>query len=407
MEIGPIFRALMHNKARFWLITVEVALTLAIVVNCVNLMLHERGRLLSPSGLDEGNLVELRGEPFVEDFKDRSFREMQQSVDLEKLRSLPGVRAATAISFTPLGGGGSLTALHPLDSELGDTPCPFFVLRDQALETLGVELSAGRSFEAGDWLPFLPRGEADHRVRNVILTEHLAQQLFPDGDALGKVLADDERPNYRVVGTIRRMHNAWPRSEIARSAMLVPGRVPGTERMMRYLVRVEEGAMDAVFPLLEPTLREAHPGRIFRVRTLADIKARTFDDVIVLIKVLGALIVILVAVTALGIVGLTSFSVTQRTREIGTRRALGATRAAILRYFLVENWIITGIGLLIGALLTVGLNLVLTQVAGAPKMDGALIIVGAVVLCLMGQLAAAAPALRATFVPPELATRSV
>jgi putative ABC transport system permease protein len=115
----------------------------------------------------------------------------------------------------------------------------------------------------------------------------------------------------------------------------------------------------------------------------------------------------MIIVTSLGIVGLTSFSVSQRIREIGTRRALGATRAAILRYFLLENWLITTLGLTIGTLLTVVLNYVLAQYAEAPKIDWVLMAGGATVLWAAGLFAALFPALRATTVAPEIATRTV
>jgi putative ABC transport system permease protein len=112
-------------------------------------------------------------------------------------------------------------------------------------------------------------------------------------------------------------------------------------------------------------------------------------------------------VTSLGIVGLTSSSVAQRIRQIGTRRALGATKGDIVRYFLVENWVITGFGLVFGVGMTYGLNYLLVQVADTPKMDFGLMVAGVVLLWITGVLAALAPALKATSVSPEVATRSV
>ena len=112
-------------------------------------------------------------------------------------------------------------------------------------------------------------------------------------------------------------------------------------------------------------------------------------------------------VTSLGIVGLTSSSVTQRIRQIGTRRALGATKVDILRYFLIENWIITGFGLVFGVGLTYGLNYALVKIADVPKMDTGLLIAGVLMLWLTGVLAALVPAIRATSVAPEIATRTV
>lgn len=126
-----------------------------------------------------------------------------------------------------------------------------------------------------------------------------------------------------------------------------------------------------------------------------------------LIKILTVVIFLLIAVTSIGIVGLTSFSVTERTRQIGTRRALGATRIDIVRHFLVENWMITGFGLALGLALTIGLNFALTNAADAPKMDWYLLIGGPLVLWATGIIAALLPAIRASKVAPEIATRTV
>ena len=117
--------------------------------------------------------------------------------------------------------------------------------------------------------------------------------------------------------------------------------------------------------------------------------------------------VALLVVTALGIVGLASFWVQQRTKQIGVRRALGATRGQILRYFQVENFLIAGIGIVLGMLLAYGLNQLLMGTYELPRLPLWYLPVGAVVLWLLGQAAVYGPARRAASVPPAVATRSV
>ena len=163
----------------------------------------------------------------------------------------------------------------------------------------------------------------------------------------------------------------------------------------------------SLYTTLETELLGVDSGRIVSVKTLAEIKDETYRDLGALNKLLGGLSLLLMAVTSLGVIGLTSFSVTQRTRQIGTRRALGATRLAILRYFMLENWIVTGIGLLIGIALTYGLNFMLAQLAEVQKIGWPLVVSGMIALWVVGLLAALAPALRGTLVPPVVATRSV
>lgn len=409
MEFAPIFRALMHNKSRFWLITLEIALTLAIVVNCVNYMMDLRREYARPNGLDQENLIVVTAEPFEPEFQDEELVASVEEQDIRALNAIPGVHAAAAISAIPISGGGSATGRKPLGSELDPDTTPYFRMRGPALESLGVELIAGRDFEPGDF-DYEEDGTLERPGgRNVIVTQSLANVFFPDGDALGGQIQNREGQVVdTIVGIIRLMHNSWPQGwDKADQVALFPTRTVGSAGRMRYMVRSEPGAKDEVFGKIEGTLDEVHGGRIFTVRPHTYYSERHYGDSLVLIKLLTAVIVLLVLVTSFGIVGLTAFSVTQRTRQIGTRRALGASRGDILRYFLVENWMITGIGLAIGLLFTWGLNYALVTYTEAPHLDAKLLAAGVVAIWLSGILAALLPALRATRVSPEIATRTV
>ena len=120
-----------------------------------------------------------------------------------------------------------------------------------------------------------------------------------------------------------------------------------------------------------------------------------------------SVIVALLVVTALGIVGLASFWVQQRTKQIGVRRALGATRGQILRYFQTENFLLASIGIALGMVLAYGLNQLLMSRYELPRLPLAYLPIGAVALWLLGQVAVFWPARRAASVPPAIATRSV
>jgi putative ABC transport system permease protein len=115
----------------------------------------------------------------------------------------------------------------------------------------------------------------------------------------------------------------------------------------------------------------------------------------------------LLIVTALGIVGLASFWVQQRTRQIGIRRALGATRGQILNYFQLENFILATVGIVLGMVLAYGINLLLMDKYQVARLPASFLPIGAVLLWGLGQLAVLGPALRAAAVPPAVATRSV
>lgn len=424
METGPIIRALFRSKTRFLLVVTEIALTLAIVVNCLNMIQDQRNYLTRPTGMDEENLITVASEPFAPEFEDRAYTRNAYREDVAALRALPGVRAATGIHAIPLSGGGSATGRKVLGSEEDTISAPYYVVGRDAVETLGVRLVEGRDFVDADFAwgedreqkridaqqrgeEFTENDEDEVVVRNVLISKPFADKLFPDGDALGKVISSqDETSQNVIVGVMEEMHCSWPLSSVYDRTLLIPS-VPYNLRRTRYLVRAEPGKVDELYRSIEERLLEVNSGRIVTVRTLKEIKGDNMEEVGAMIKMLGGISVLLVAVTSLGIIGLTAFSVTQRTRQIGTRRALGATRLAVLRYFLVENWIITSFGLAFGLILTYGLNFALSQVAGLPMIGVPLVASGMALLWAVGLAATLASAFRSMSISPVLATRSI
>jgi putative ABC transport system permease protein len=160
--------------------------------------------------------------------------------------------------------------------------------------------------------------------------------------------------------------------------------------------------------MVEQKLAEANPSRIIgKMHTIADVRSDAYAEDRAMAIILGVVIFCLLTITALGIVGMASFWVAQRTRQIGTRRALGATKSDILRYFQTENFIITTLGLIGGGILAYVFSLYLMSAYQAPRLPWYYVPVGFVCLWLLGQLAVLGPALRASRVPPAVATRSV
>jgi putative ABC transport system permease protein len=159
--------------------------------------------------------------------------------------------------------------------------------------------------------------------------------------------------------------------------------------------------------MIEPALLAVDKGRTFRVQPLDDIKDGYFSNQRAVVAFMSILVGLLVLVTSLGIVGLTAFSVAERTRHIGTRRALGARRIDIVRHFLLENWLLTTMGLTLGILLAFGINIGLVSSTAGTKIGWALPLAGVAVLWVAGIAATLAPALRASRISPAVATRNV
>jgi putative ABC transport system permease protein len=191
-------------------------------------------------------------------------------------------------------------------------------------------------------------------------------------------------------------------------AMLFPVDMPypgGT-----YLLRVRDPAQrQAVIGRALRALKAAGPLRLVSSKsatTLEAARAKYYRNDRAMAWMLVGVCVLLLVVTAVGIVGLTSFWVAQRQRQIGIRRAIGATRGDILRYFQAENFLIAGFGIALGMVLTYGLNLLLMVHYELGRLPGYYFPIGAAALWGLGQLAVLGPALRASRVPPVVATRS-
>jgi putative ABC transport system permease protein len=175
-----------------------------------------------------------------------------------------------------------------------------------------------------------------------------------------------------------------------------------------YVFRTEPGEQDRLMAAVTDKLYEINPDRLLiNPTTQAEIVRRTYESNRAIATILAVISVLMVMITAFGIVGLASFTVNQRTRQIGTRRALGAKKRDILRYFLVENVMLTTIGVVLGSAMAYGIHLFLFSIMHIPKMSFALIPVGVVVLYVLGFVAVLGPALRATAVTPAVASRAV
>ena len=403
-DIGPIFRALTRNKLGALLIALQIALTLAIITNAAFIIQERAGTIARPSGLDEANTA-----IFVTNLFDSNVDQQQlYRDDLEALRSIPGVVAASPAQSIPISGSGWGEDLYNNPGAQSNESINFgnFMVDEHGLETFGLELTEGRNFRPEE---VKVRSFDDISMPDIlIVSQALADELFPDGDALGKTVWDEpngEKP-MQIVGIYKHMQNAWPTSTNVNNTALLPSLAMFGGEMM-YVVRSEPGRLDKVMAATEEYLSKNRSRIVDIVRSYPEQKNRTYSGDIAMVKLLTAVIAVLTGVTGLGIVGLAWFSVTQRRKQIGTRRALGATRFDIVRYFMVENWLITSFGLAIGLVGSLGLNWFLDTQYSVGRVPLWYLPVGMLALWVLGQVAVLLPARRAANIPPALATRSV
>jgi len=422
MELGPILRAIRRNKARFGVIAAEVALTLAVVVNCVALIADSRRQMAQPSGFDDENLVAVDSIPYGEGFKEEGYSRNALDADLAALRAMPGVKAAMNTRFLPWQGGGSSGEIKPVGSAGPMFRTQQYSVDEGLIDTLDLKLVEGRAFSRPEVDRYTrqlrdlfanerPRGPDGHPkdkfLQEIVISRHFGEKVFgPQPSYLGKLLEDSDTDQYQVIGVIDEFHNPYP-WPIDDDVIFFANLGISYEGGSRYLVRTEPGKAATVARAIEDSLNRLNNQRTVRAQLVSAIRQNYFGPQRITAWLMGLVVALLILVTALGIVGMTSFLVTERTRQIGTRRALGARMADILRYFLLENWMVTTIGILLGVGLAIGLNLALLTMIEGARVGPFTIAIGAVLLWLIGLGSALVPALRAARTSPAVATRSV
>jgi putative ABC transport system permease protein len=334
--------------------------------------------------------------------------------DLAALRAIPGVEHVATANQVPYRNSSWNTSVDMAPDQMHPTlHTTIYFGSEDLLETFGLRLVAGRDFLADEQQEFekLQTADSEASIPSVIITQVLADRLFPDANPLGQpIYAWGDNP-IRVVGVVEHLirpnDNGGPAQR--EYSMVLPISAPTTYGS-NYLLRVDPARRPELLEAAIETLEQIDPSRIVleeNTGTLEGFRAEHYQQDRAMAWLLVAICVSLLVVTALGIVGLASFWVQQRTRQIGIRRALGATRGQILGYFQTENFLIATLGIVLGMALAFAINGLLMERYELPRLPWQYLPVGALALWLLGQLAVLGPALRAAAVPPAVATRSV
>lgn len=403
MELRPILSALVRNSAGAILVSLQIAITLAIVVNAVFLVKQRVVQVNRPTGIDHMNLFALRVTGFGPGF---NFHDMVRS-DMDLLRKMPGVVDAAPIPQIPLSGSGSSNRMYAEPNEKGRSePVNYYETDEHGVNALGTTLASGKTFDPQDIEYRKEEKQAPNAAGKVIVSKGFADRIFPGENALGKTIYDNLSAPVRIVGVIEHMQGSWVGWDKVDNVMLIPMVNPGPST--QYLVRARPGEIDRVMASVEAALKSSMKNRVVgKLEKVSLMKDRSYSSDTLIVVILGVVTGLVVIFSSLGIFGLATFNVNTRTRQIGTRRAVGARRIDIVRYFLIENGFVTTAGVVVGCLLALVGGYWLATRFGLARLDLYYLVGGVLGLWAVGQLAAWQPSLKASKVSPAMATRNV
>jgi putative ABC transport system permease protein len=384
-----------RNSARSMLIAVEFALSLVLLVGA-GLMMKSFVRLtkVDPGFNPEHLLIFNVGLPSsAEPTRQVAFYEQV----VERLRAVPGVKAAGAVSRLPLAGGNSTRSFN-VPGNTQSYSADIRVCTPDYFQTLAIPLLKGRNFNGHDSSNSLPVA---------IINQAAAANAFPGQDPIGKFVTNFGPHDLRiqivgVVGNVRHVtleraarpeiytplaQSSWPSMFVAlRSALPNPlTLIPSAQSAV--------WSIDRNVPLANP-------------RTMQDVLAHSVlrrRFAMLLLSIFAGLATVLAAI---GLYGVISYAVAQRTKEIGIRMALGGQRADMLRMILRQSLTLVLIGLIIGLPIALAVTRLLgTMLYNVSAADLATYLLVIVVLVTAALVASVVPAFRATKVDPVVALR--
>jgi len=391
-----------HRRLRHAFVIAEMALAVVLLVGA-GLMLRSFAsmRQVDP-GFDSNSVLTMRMQLPRAKYPDdsariRFFRELTARVS-----ALPGVQAAGAVSYLPMAGLGAATSFtiegQPPSAPGQDKSTAVTVCQNGFLQALKIPLLRGRLFT---------EQEMQEKRDVVIINEALARQYFPNEDPIGKRvtidMADENVPTeiVGIVGDTRgvdlvtpaRPESFWPHPQLGYNLMTLTVRTAGNPLGSAQAIEAQVHALDKDQPVSD-------------VRTMDQWVARSLAQTRFSSSLLIAFAGLALLLAAVGIYGVMSYAVSQRTAEIGVRLAVGAEGKDILKMIVWDGVRLAGTGLALGLLLAVALSRALTSLLfQTMSADPATYAVVITVLGGVALLASYLPARRASKIPLVQALR--
>ncbi|GGG94511.1 ABC transporter permease [Silvibacterium dinghuense] len=403
-----------RHRARKTLVVVQVALALVLLI-CSGLMIRTFRALshVSPGFTHPETLQTFRfyiPENRVPDAQGDRVIRMEQEIR-DKLADLPGVSSAAIASSVPMDGRYSMDPVFAQDHTYGQGELPpirkFMHVSPGAFDTLGTRILAGRDFT---WSDNYDR----HPV--AVISENFAREYWKSPvNALGKHIRASSTDDWReIVGVVEDVHASGV-DKPAESTVYWPllsdhleGQPTEVERYVTYIVRSPRaGSQTFIHELQQQAWSVENEVPISGERTEAEYlrqsMART-SFTLVMLSVAGSMALLL---GVIGIYGVIAYSVSQRTREIGIRMALGAQRESLTGLFVRQGMMLTGIGVACGLVAAfLSMRLMSSLLFGVSPMDPLTYAAISIAVLLAAWLACYLPSRRAASINPVQALRS-
>jgi putative ABC transport system permease protein len=390
------------RRTRGSLVVAEVALALVLLVSA-GLLLRSLSRLLAvDTGFDDAPLLTMQVQVTGHRYDADSLRYGFLERSLDAVRALPGVTAAAYTSQLPLSDDLDIYGVH-LERETdpaNDGAALRYAVTPGYFTTMGIPLRAGRLLDEHD-------GPASPRA--IVVSQAFARAAFPGGDPIGQRLrfGNPEGDWYTVVGVVGDVRQTALGLTTANAVYVTPTQWHWVDRQMSLVVRGEPIAatlVPAVRAAIWSVDRDQPVVRVATMRELVEASVADRHFALVVFEVFGAAALVLAAI---GLYGILSVSVTERTREIGVRTALGASSREILALVLRQGMALTGVGVALGLVLAWAASRSLAALLfDLPGLDP--ITYAGVVVLLLGVSAVACwgPAWRAARLDPALTLRA-